>query len=69
MGGGARSFIGWEIPRRLRVNADGEFTVSAAASNNQVILIGTGNEVVQGSDSVQVKMTVKADDFITEIIH
>ena len=67
MGGGSQKFTGWEIPEKLKINADGSFTATVSADN--VILIGTGNEVVQGNDSVQVKMTVTSDDFVTEIIN
>ncbi len=67
VGGGERKFTGWVVPINLRTNADGNFTATVSAQN--VVLIGTGNEVVQGNDSVQVKMTVTADSFISEIIH
>ena len=67
MGGGSRSFIGWQIPTQLRTNADGSFT--ATVSTDNVIIIGTGNEVVQDNDSVQVKITVMENDYITEIIN
>ena len=67
MGGGSHKFIGWVIPRSLRTNADGNF--SAVVSEDNVVLLGTGNEVVQGNDSVQVKMTVTANDYVTEIIN
>ncbi len=66
MGGGSRKFTGWVIPAGLRTNADGSFT--ATVNSDNVILIGTGNEVVQGNDSVQVKMTVTANDYVTQII-
>ncbi|MEN8193132.1 MAG: hypothetical protein ABFS12_09975 [Bacteroidota bacterium] len=69
MGGGSRSFVGWEVPKGLKVNADGEFTIEATASADQVILIGTGNDIVQDNNAVQVKMTVIQDDYTTEIIH
>ncbi len=66
MGGGSREFTGWVIPPSLRTNADGNFTSTVSADN--VVLIGTGNEVVQGNDSVQVKMTVTPNDYVTQII-
>ena len=68
VGGGSRSFIGWEIPGRLKTNADGEFMVSAAAGQEQVILLGTGNGEVTANDYVEVKMTVTPEDYVTEII-
>lgn len=69
MGGGSRSFIGFEIPKRLRVNADGEFTITAEATQDQVILTGVGNDVVQDNNPVEVQMIVVQDEFETVIIH
>lgn len=66
MGGGSQEFTGWRIPASLRTNADGSFT--ATVNSDNVILIGTGNEVVQGNDSVEVRMTVTANDYVTQII-
>ncbi|MDA3860603.1 MAG: hypothetical protein PF445_05205 [Melioribacteraceae bacterium] len=67
MGGGSQKFTGWEISSKLATNADGTF--SATVSEQDVIIIGTGNEVVQGSDSVEVKITVLPNDFNVEIIN
>ena len=50
-------------------NADGSFRASVEVSAQSVVLIGIGNEVVQGNDSVEVQMTVTASDYQTEIIH
>ena len=33
-----------------------------------VIIIGTGNEIVNGTDSIKVKLTVVANNYETEII-
>jgi len=68
MGGGSLSFVGWEIPKRLQTNADGEFTVSAVAALEEVALIGTGNGEATANDYVQVKMTVTKNNYVTEII-
>ena len=67
MGGGSRKFTGWKIPQVLRINADGRFM--AEVSEENVILTGIGNEVVQGNDSVKVKMTVTGNHYVTEIIN
>ena len=69
MGGGSRTFTDWEIPKGLRTNADGSFRATVEVSAQSVVLTGVGNEVVQGSDSVEVKMTITASDYQTEIIH
>ena len=67
MGGGSSAFTGWVIPAGLESNADGTYSATVAAQS--VVLIGIGNEVVQGNDSVQVKMTVSPDSYVTEIIN
>ncbi len=67
MGGGSNKFTGWVIPSGLRTNADGSFTATVNAQ--EVVLIGIGNEVVQGNDSVKVKMTVTANSYLAEIIN
>ncbi len=67
MGGGSLKFTGWKIPSKLVTNADGNF--SATVSDQDVVIVGTGNEVVQGNDSVQVKITVLPNDFTVAIIN
>jgi Tfp pilus assembly protein PilE len=67
MGGGSQKFTGWSIPTQLETNADGSF--SAVVSEQNVVITGTGNEVVQGNDSVKVKITVTPNSFTTEIIN
>ena len=58
LGGGGKSFIGWEIPREFQKTVAGSFTVSATVSPNEVIITGTGNEVVTDGDSVKVEVRV-----------
>ena len=67
MGGGSNKFTGWDIPELLKTNANGNFT--ATVSENNVVIIGVGNEVVQGNDSVEVKITVLPTEFNVEIIN
>ena len=67
MGGGSNKFTGWYIPNGLRTNADGHFTETVSQDN--VVIIGIGNEVVQDNDSVEVKITVLPSDFTVEIIN
>ena len=66
-GGGGRSFIGWQIPGSMQVTTTGNYTISSA-SNTELEIIGTGTEVVTGSDSLEVRTTVKADSYTTQII-
>ena len=67
MGGGSNKFTGWDIPQILKTNANGNF--SAVATETNVVIIGVGNEVVQGNDSVEVKITVLPTEFNVEIIN
>ena len=75
-GGGDRSFDGsatatakgWQIPDQLLSNANGSYRITAIASQELTIL-GTGNEVVTGSDSVQVSVRVTPTTYFTTIIH
>ena len=67
MGGGNRTFTGWEIPPRMVSTANGHF--SAVVNSSSVVITGTGNEVVTGNDSVRVKITVYPDDYSTVILN
>lgn len=76
IGGGSKSFdgstggasISWEIPSGLTKNANGWFKISSI-SKDELVIIGTGNEVVTGSDSVQVSVTITPHDYTTVVIH
>ena len=67
LGGGARSFTGWKIPNELITTANGHY--KADVMDGEVIILGTGNEVVTGSDSVKVQITVYPSTFLTKIIN
>lgn len=67
MGGGGNSFIGWSVPPQLRLTGTG--TYSASVYSDSVVIIGTGNEVVTGSDSVKVKTVAYPTSYRTEIIN
>ena len=66
MGGGQNTFTGWDIPRKLRTNANGNY--GAVVSPNNVLLMGTGNGDVTSNNFVQVQMTVTQNDYVTQII-
>lgn len=68
MGGGGKSFIGWTIPHQMIQTVNGNFMTSTI-SPNQVVIIGTGSEVVTGNDSIKVRTIVSADDYYTVIIN
>lgn len=66
MGGGSHSFTGWKIPSQLQITANGNYTSVATA--DKVEIIGTGNEVVTGTDSVKVKIVVQGDKYQVTIL-
>ncbi len=66
MGGGSSKFTRWDIPEILKTNANGSF--SETVSEDNVVIIGIGNEVVQGNDLVEVKITILPNDFEVKII-
>jgi hypothetical protein len=68
MGGGGNSFIGWQIPPQMIQTANGSHMVSNLAPG-EVKIVGTGNEVVTGSDSIKVETTVTPDNYYTVIIN
>ncbi|MDZ7766192.1 MAG: hypothetical protein U5K00_17520 [Melioribacteraceae bacterium] len=68
LGGGDRTFTGWKIPQELRTTANGSFKIDSDG-DQEITLIGTGNEVVTGNDSVKVKMVVKPQIYEAIIIH
>jgi hypothetical protein len=68
LGGGGQSFVGWTIPPQMNQTVNGNF-MTASISANQVIITGTGSEVVTGNDSIQVATTVTATEMFTTVIH
>lgn len=74
IGGGNNSFDGsgggstWSIPAQLTSNDNGWFQITSI-SRNQIVIRGTGNEVVTGNDSVQVSVTITPDSIATTIIN
>ncbi|MFH1194115.1 MAG: hypothetical protein V1720_00305 [bacterium] len=67
LGGGQFKFSGWKIPPAMIVTESGWH--KAIVYDDSVEIISTGNEVVTGSDSVQVKVTVLSTSYRTQIIH
>ena len=68
IGGGSQSFIGWTIPPQMLTTANGNFMTSMVAAD-QVIITGTGTEVVTGTDSIEVQTTVTANEINSIIIN
>jgi hypothetical protein len=66
-GGGQFSFNGFEIPVSMVTSGNGYFTATTSA--DQVEIIGTGNELVSGSDSIKVRFVVTSDGVVTTVIN
>lgn len=67
LGGGGKSFMGWSVPPQMVITPNGNHMVSSV-SQNQVIIVGTGSEVVTGNDSIKVETTVTPTDYYTVIL-
>lgn len=67
LGGGDRKFTGWAVPSELTSTAAGHY--SAQANQDSVVIIGVGNEVVQGSDSLKIQINVKPTTVNTIILN
>jgi len=67
LGGGGNSFEGWKIPKEMQVTASGSFISEVA--DQKVIITATGNEVVTGTDSVKIQISVSPDAIISKIIN
>lgn len=67
LGGGGKSFNNWSIPVDLVTTGNGHYV--ATVTNNKVTIVGTGNEVVTGLDSIKVSMLITANDYHTTVIH
>jgi hypothetical protein len=67
MGGGGKSFTGWTIPTALQSTVNGTYTVQISASN--VVITGTGTEVVTDGDSIKVETTVTANEINSTVIN
>jgi hypothetical protein len=66
MGGGGHTFTGWKVPGELKVTANGSYM--ATVFQDSVVVTGTGNEVVTGTDSVKVKISVYSNTYKVSII-
>lgn len=68
MGGGGRSFMGWEVPSQMVQTFNGNF-MRAVVSATEVVITGTGSEAVTDTDSIKVETTVTPDEIFTIIIN
>jgi len=67
LAGGNNTFTGWDIPPQFSNGANGSYT--AIVTPTLVEITGTGNEIVSGTDMIEVKTYVTRDSIRTEIIH
>jgi len=67
-GGGGHSFLGFTIPSQMNQTVNGNF-LTASIVADQVVITGTGTEVVTGGDSIKVETIVTATDMYTVIIN
>ena len=67
LGGGGNTFVGWSIPGIIVTTATGNY--SATIFSDSVLIIGTGNEVVNGTDSVKIQISVYQNNYTTQIIN
>ncbi len=68
LGGGSHSFIGWIIPSQMITTANGNFVISTV-DPDELVITGTGTEVVTGTDSIEVQTIVTANTVNSIIIH
>jgi len=68
LGGGGGAFdnsmngIKWSIPSALVQTAAGDYSLTEIAPQ-QITIVGTGNEVVNGVDQVKVSIVIKPDSY------
>ena len=67
MGGGGKTFTGWEIPPVLQSTVNGSYTAQISVAN--VVITGTGTEVVTDGDSIKVQTTVTGNDISSIVIN
>ena len=67
MGGGGKTFTGWNIPSQLVSTKNGSYSAQVTPTN--VIIIGTGTEVVTGNDSIKIQTTVSANSINSIVIN
>lgn len=67
IGGGGQTFTGWQIPSALQSTVNGSYSAQVSADN--VVITGTGTEVVTGGDSIKIETTVTGNEINSIIIN
>lgn len=68
MGGGGKSFSGWNLPPQYITTEAGSFT-RVLVSNQEVKITGTGNEIATDGDLIKVEITVTPNEYSTSVIN
>jgi hypothetical protein len=68
IGGGGKSFLGFEIPSQMVTTVNGNF-MTADIQANEIQITGTGSEVVTDEDSIKVLTIVRPNEMYTTIIN
>ena len=68
LGGGSHNFSNWTIPAGLVQSVNGNF-MQVQTEVHQVVITGTGSEVVTGVDSIKVETTVTANEINSIVIN
>lgn len=66
-GGGSTSFQGFNLPSDLAVTPTGSYSITTF--QDSVVIIGTGNDVVNGTDPVQIRTVVSAIGHQSSIVN
>lgn len=67
IGGGGNAFTGWQIPSALQSTVNGSYTAQVSADN--VVITGTGTEVISEGDSIKIETTVTGNEINSIIIN
>ncbi|MCL6495967.1 MAG: hypothetical protein K6T54_14490 [Ignavibacterium sp.] len=67
-GGGQYNYAGWDVPNELKFTNNGSYTAKVTPPD-KVEILGIGNEVVSGSDSVKVRVTIIGTEITTQILN
>jgi hypothetical protein len=61
LNGGGTSFVNFTMPNQMVTTCNGTFK-AGTATDDQITIIGTGNEVVTGNGSIRVQTFVNANE-------
>ncbi len=65
--GGGNSFTGWNIPSQMASTDAGHYIANVTA--DEVVITGTGTEVVTGTDTIKIQTMVSDTGYYSIVIH